>query len=220
MKILTENLRMAELGKIFIISGPAGVGKSTVCRHLLNRFSGCLKRITTVTTRAPRPGEIDGIDYCFIDEATFLRYIAEEKFLEYVNVYKKYFYGTPIAPVLSNVRHGIDSLLIIDTQGINNIRQRFHYLALTDCIVTIFIVPENLGVLEERLKMRGSESPEDLARRLEAAKNEIKCAKNYDYIVVSGSPEEDLASLEGIYNLEQRPKISSSSLSYCACEDS
>jgi guanylate kinase len=192
---------MAELGKVFIISGPAGVGKSTVCQHLLQNFPGYLRKITTATTRIPRPGEVNGIDYCFIDEATFLKYIAEDKFLEYTNVHGKYFYGTPMATVLSNIRHGIDSLLIIDVQGLMNIRKHFRHLLKH--MVAIFIVPESLDVLEQRLRARDSESPESLAGRLKSAKHEMKFAKNYDYIAVSGSREEDLASMAMIYRLER-----------------
>ncbi|MDR3317584.1 MAG: guanylate kinase [Puniceicoccales bacterium] len=191
---------MADLGKIFLICGPAGVGKSTVCQRLLAHFPEHLRRITTATTRAPRPDEVNDVDYCFIDEATFLKYIAEDKFLEYANVHKKYFYGTPIAPVLSNMRHGIDSLLIVDVQGIRSIRQRLHHLSRL--IVTIFIMPEDLGVLEQRLHLRHSESTENLAWRLQSAKHEIKFAKHCDYIVLSGSKEEDFLSMESIYRRE------------------
>ncbi|MDR1590947.1 MAG: guanylate kinase [Puniceicoccales bacterium] len=184
-------------GKIFIISGPAGVGKSTVCNRLVENYSGNLKRIVTVTTRNPRPNEVDGVDYCFIDEATFLKYIAEEKFLEYANVHRKYFYGTPLAQVSSNMRHGIDSLLIIDVHGVRNIRKNFRQIA--NYVVTIFLMPERLEVLTERLSLRGSEKKDDLVQRLQSAQNEIKHAKNYDYIVISGSKDEDFISMRTIY---------------------
>jgi guanylate kinase len=112
-------------GKIFIISGPAGVGKSTVCNRLVKNYEGKLKRIVTATTRKPRPGEVDGVHYCFIDGATFVKHIAEEKFSEHTNVHRKYFSATPIAPVSSNMPHGIDSLLIIDVHGMKSICKNF-----------------------------------------------------------------------------------------------
>jgi guanylate kinase len=192
---------MADPGKIFVVSGPAGVGKTTVCQRLLEYFPGRLKRIVTATTRPPRPGEIDGVDYCFIDEATFLKYIAEDKFLEYSSVHRKYFYGSPIASVLSHIRHGTDALLIIDVHGIAKIRKHFRHLLAH--IVSIFIMPENLAVLESRLQLRGSESAESLAGRLKSAQHEIKLAKNYDYIVISGTKAEDLTSMAEIYRIEQ-----------------
>jgi guanylate kinase len=192
-------------GKIFIISGPAGIGKSTVCNRLVENYGGNLKRIVTATTRPPRSGEIDGVDYCFIDETTFLKYIAEEKFLEYANVHRKYFYGTPLAQVSSNRRHGIDSLLIIDVHGVRSIRRNFRQLV--EHIVTIFIMPERLEVLTERLSLRGSEKRDDLVQRLQSAKDEIKYAKDYDYIVISGTKEEDFISMQTIYEWESsRPE--------------
>jgi guanylate kinase len=187
-------------GKIFIISGPAGIGKSTVCNRLVENYGGNLKRIVTATTRPPRSGEVDGVDYCFIDEATFLKYIAEEKFLEYANVHRKYFYGTPLAQVSSNRRHGINSLLIIDVHGVRSIRRNFRQLV--EHMVTIFMMPERLEVLAERLSLRGSEKKDDLVQRLQSAKDEIKYAKDYDYIVVSGTKEEDFISMQTIYERE------------------
>jgi guanylate kinase len=187
-------------GKIFIISGPAGIGKSTVCSRLVENYGRKLRRIVTATTRKPRSGEVDGVDYCFIDEATFWKYIAEEKFLEYANVHRKYFYGTPIAQVSSHMRRGIDSLLIINVHGAEHIRKNFHQFA--EHMVTIFMMPERLEVLAERLSVRGSEKKEDMTWRLQSAREEIECAKNYDYIVVSGSKDEDFIAMQMIYEGE------------------
>jgi guanylate kinase len=130
-----------------------------------------------------------------------LKYIAEDKFLEYANVHKKYFYGTPIAQVISNIRQGINSLLIIDVHGAASIRKNFQQL--TKRMVTIFITPEHLKVLEDRLIARGSEKKDELAQRLKSAEHEMKCAKYYDYIVVSGSKEEDFTSMKTIYEFER-----------------
>jgi guanylate kinase len=187
-------------GKIFIVSGPAGVGKSTVCRRLLENFNGKLKKIITATTRQPRPGEVDGIDYYFFEEPTFLHHIAEDKFLEYANVYGKCYYGSPVAPVLSNLKHGVDSLLVIDVHGMANVCKNFPQLI--PYIVKIFIMPEHLEVLAGRLFQRGSESADSLAQRLKSARREIRYAENYDYLVVSGTKDEDFASMKAIYELE------------------
>ena len=194
------------LGKMFIVSGPAGVGKSTVCSQLIKMHSNSLRKIVTATTRLPRPGEIDGVDYCFLDEATFLRYIAEDKFLEYANVHKKYYYGTPIDQVMSNIRHGINSLLIVDVQGMLAIRKRFSFMQ--ENIVSIFITPESAQVLESRLKYRATESVDERNRRIRSAENEMRFAKYYDYIVVSGTKCEDLISMEMVYNLESVKRTS------------
>lgn len=187
-------------GKIFIVSGPTGVGKTTVCNRLLEEFRGRLRRIVTATTRLPRPGEREGVDYFFLEEPVFLRYIAEGKFLEYANVHRSHYYGTPLAPVLSNIKHGIDSLLIIDVQGVATIRRTFR--GLREHMVTIFLAPERLSVLEERLIERASESPKEKFLRLRSAEQEMRCAKNYDYLMVSGTKEEDFTSLASIYERE------------------
>ncbi|MDR2812523.1 MAG: guanylate kinase [Puniceicoccales bacterium] len=203
-EFLAEGIGM-DCGKFFIVSGPAGVGKSTICGRLVKNNEGKLKRIVTTTTRKPRSGEVDGVDYCFVDEETFLKYIAEGKFLEYANVHRKYFYGTPIAQISSNVRHNIDSLLIVDVHGMESIRKNFRQFAKH--MVTIFMMPERLEILTERLSMRSSEKKEDIAQRLQSAKDEIRRAQNYDYIVVSGSKDEDFMSMQMIYEWENsRPE--------------
>lgn len=184
-------------GRVFIVSGPAGVGKTTVCGRLLAANGTSLRRIITVTTRPPRSTEQDGVDYFFIDEPTFLRYIAEDKFLEYANVHRRYFYGTPIGAVLSNLRRGIDSLLIVDVQGMRQIRKRLQHLR---CVTTVFLMPENLTVLAERLRLRNSEKHEDFTARLRSAEAEIRCASEYDEVIVSGTRDEDFEALQQVYN--------------------
>ncbi|MDE6576096.1 MAG: guanylate kinase [Opitutales bacterium] len=186
-------------GRVFIVSGPAGVGKTTVCGRLLAANAESLRRIVTVTTRPPRPEEREGIDYFFIDEPAFLRYIAEDKFLEYANVHRRYFYGTPIGAVFSNLRRGIDSLLIVDVQGMRQVRKRLQGLG---CVTTIFLMPEHLGVLEERLQRRNSEKEEDIRARLRSAEMEIRCAQEYDYVIVSGTRDEDFWSMQQVYSGE------------------
>lgn len=200
------------LGKIFIVSGPAGVGKSTVCERLLSENNINLKRIVTATTRQPRKGEIDGKDYCFINEKTFLRYIAEDMFLEYANVHKKYYYGTPISQVISNMKHGIHSLLIIDVQGVSSIRKKYHFLGKN--LVTIFIRPENEQVLMDRLKQRNTDDENEIARRIASVQHELKSTRGYDYEIISGTKVEDFYSLKSIFDFETREQDQLVSFTY------
>jgi guanylate kinase len=185
---------------LFILSGPSGIGKDTVTRRLLQRIGAeNLKRIVTTTTRQPRNGEVNGIDYHFIDREEFLRRIERSEFLEYANVHGDYYYGSSRAAIESTLSAGINALLVIDVAGVEQIlRQKNNFRT-----VTIFITPKSLDELKQRIAGRGTETAESMAKRLQTAENEMKMAPIYDHVIISGSRDEDFTALLEIYKKSQ-----------------
>lgn len=177
-------------GHLFVLSAPSGVGKSTIVRALLARDSR-LRFSVSCTTRAPRPGETDGVDYHFLSRDVFEEGIRAGRFLEWADVYGHY-YGTDRRHVEASLADGLDVLLEIDVQGARKVRAGG--LAAT----TIFILPPTLHALEERLRRRGTEAEDVIRRRLEAAKAEIREAPWYDYLVVNEVLEEAVADVSAI----------------------
>ncbi len=164
------------MGNLFILSAPSGTGKSTVASKLLERLEG-LRRVITATTREPRPGERDGVDYYFMKKDDFERGIRGGYFLEWAEVYGNY-YGTPREQVDKNIKEGYDSLLVIDVQGAFKVKE------IMPRSVGIFLLPPSMEELKRRMKRRGY-SDKNTSLRLETAKKEIPCAPNFDYIVVN-----------------------------------
>lgn len=165
--------------------------------------NGALKRVITCTTRRPRPGEVDGVDYHFFTPEEFLRRVDAGEFLEHAEVYGNR-YGTLRASVLDVLRSGFDVLLNIDVQGAASIRRAAaEDRELGAALVTVFLTPATLAELESRLRGRGSESEEVVRRRLEAAPVEVGESAYFDYLVVSGTRSEDLARVQAIYEAEQ-----------------
>ena len=156
---------------LFVLSAPSGTGKTTVADRLLKSCPK-VKRIITTTTRPRREGEVQGVDYIFIDREEFERKIEEGYFLEYANVYGHY-YGTPKDQVLKNEEEGIDSLLVIDVQGAKKIRDAYPESVL------IFLMPPSIEELRRRLLGRGY-GRENLEQRLQKAEEEIACARHFD----------------------------------------
>ncbi|MEA4941134.1 MAG: guanylate kinase [Oscillibacter sp.] len=181
-------------GKTFIISGPSGVGKSTVLKALLEKRPDLYFSVSA-TTRDPRPGEVDGVHYRFMDVDAFRRRIAEDAFLEYAE-YVGNFYGTPKKYVDEAMDAGRDVILDIEIQG-----------ALQVCskrpeTVRIFIAPPSWAELERRLTERGTDSPEKVEKRLLRAKVEFQTAHTYDYFVINDTVETAVAELDAILTAE------------------
>jgi len=163
--------------KLFIISGPSGAGKSTVIELVMDMLDDVFFSIS-MTTREPRSGEVNGVDYHFVEEAAFLRMIEEDGFLEHAQ-YVGNHYGTPRAPVEESVNRGVDVLLDIEVQGAMQVKERW------DDAVSVFIMPPSLEALEMRLRNRKTNTEEQIRGRIERAREELPFAAQYDYIVIN-----------------------------------
>ena len=168
-------------GLLIVISGASGTGKGTVCKELLTREQGIAYSVSA-TSRAPREGEQDGREYYFRTREEFEQMIAAGAFLEYADVYGNY-YGTPLAPIEERRAAGEDILLEIDTQGALNVMERCPDGTF------IFLLPPSLEELQRRITGRGTESEESIARRLAAARDEIRLGKRYRYAVLNDTVE-------------------------------
>jgi guanylate kinase len=187
---------------LLVISAPSGGGKTTVCDRLLATHEG-MTRAVTCTTRPPRAGEKEGVDYYFLDEASFERKAGDGEFLEHAIVYGNR-YGNLKSEVLGKLRSGKDVLLTVDVQGAAAIQASAQTDAeLKKSLVTVFLTPPSLQVLEQRLRRRGSDSEEVLRRRLSMAQREIAQYKDFDYLVISTSIEEDLRLTLAIVEAEK-----------------
>ena len=186
-------------GKWFIISGPSGVGKSTVLHALMERRKNVYFSVSA-TTRDPRPGEVDGVHYHFLDVDTFRQWIANEEFLEYAEFVGN-FYGTPKKFVDEAMERGEDVILDIEVQGAIQVTSK------RPDTVRIFIAPPSWAELERRLTDRGTDSPDKIQKRLLRAKVEFQTAHTYDYFVINNTVEEAVEELNAIMTAEHcKPK--------------
>ena len=163
--------------RLFVISGPSGAGKGTIIGEVLKRCENLFFSVSA-TTRAPRPGEIDGVNYLFVSKQEFLDRIASGGMLEWTE-YQGMYYGTPAAPIEERLREGFDVLLDIETEGMQNVKR------LRPDAVTIFVYPPSFAVLEQRLRGRKTESEEKILGRLKKGRQESARAGDYDYIVIN-----------------------------------
>lgn len=187
---------------LVVISAPSGAGKTTLCEQTLAARPN-MTRAITCTTREPRPGEKDGVDYYFLDAGDFLKRVQAGNFLEHATVYGNS-YGTLKSEVLGKLRSGKDVLLNVDVQGAAAIRAHAEEDSeLKTALVTVFLTPPSMSILEVRLKKRGQDSPQIMAKRLSVAKQEIVQWKNFDYLIVSSSIAEDVRRLQAILDAEQ-----------------
>jgi len=193
---MTETARGAQgpaprKGRLFVISGPSGGGKTTVVRRLLRLFPRFVRSVS-VTTRAPRRGEHNGRAYQFVSPATFHRLRRTGALLEWAKVHEAY-YGTPKEPIRQAMARGRNVILSIDVQGARKVRR-----ALGRRAVLVFLVPPSMAQLRQRLLRRRTETPEAIRRRLAAAKHELACASWYDVTVVNDRLEHAVRVLRDI----------------------
>lgn len=192
-------------GLLLVVSGPAGVGKGTIDGILLERHSN-LHLSVSATTRSPRPGEINGVHYFFIDENKFRSMIDGNEFLEYMHVFNMNYYGTPRAYVEQELRAGHDVLLEIDVQGAMKVKAAFPNAVL------IFIAPPSMSTLKERLIGRNTETPEQIEKRFSTAYTEVQSMNKYDYVVVNDVIDAAVGRMESIIKAEKCRVARSSAL--------
>jgi guanylate kinase len=182
-------------GTLFVVSAPSGAGKTTLCREMRLRLHD-LAYSVSVTTRAPRPGEIDGSDFRFVSEREFRAMLGRGELAEWATVHTN-LYGTPAGPLEAALRDGRDVLLDIDTQGAAQLRARYPEAVL------IFIVAPSMAELEQRLHERRSDRPSEIAQRLERARTEVTLWRRYDYLLVNRDVKEAMEQLESIIQAER-----------------
>lgn len=182
--------------KLFVISGPSGAGKGTLVSRVREQRSN-LGLTVSATTRSPRDGEVDGVNYYFLSKEEFKRRIDEGAFVEWAEVHGNY-YGTLVSEVESKLSSGSSLVLEIDVQGALNVKKRF-----PDAIL-IFIKPPSLEALKERLVGRGSETPESLALRLKDASYEMDLADRYDAVLVNDDLEQATTELAELLDTFER----------------
>jgi len=182
-------------GSLVVVSAPSGAGKTTLC-HEVRSVVPDLYYSVSYTTRAPRPGEIDGTDFHFVDEARFVTMRGRDEFAEWATVHG-HLYGTPARGLESALGRGFDVLLDIDTHGARQLRQRYPEA------VSVFIMAPSMAELEERLRDRKSDALGDIERRLSRAREEIAAWRQYDYLIINRDVKEAVDQLATIIQAER-----------------
>jgi guanylate kinase len=193
---MTSSVQLARRGVLFVLSSPSGAGKTTISRMLLADTENIALSVSA-TTRPMRPGEVDGVDYHFVDVPRFKDMVADGAFLEWAHVFG-HRYGTPRAPVDAMLAQGKDVLFDIDWQG----AQQLYQEAGPD-VVRVFILPPTMDELERRLRARGTDSDDVITARMERAANEISHWDGYDYVLINDDVERCFDEVKAILRAER-----------------
>jgi guanylate kinase len=186
-------------GVLFVVSAPSGTGKTTVVERLVEICPN-LHRSRSYTSRPPRPGEADGVDYNFISRSAFEAMAARDEFLEWADVFGN-LYGTARRDTEAALAAGRDVVLVIDVQGANQVRTR------VSGTVGIFVLPPSFQTLETRLRGRCQDDPAAIARRLETARSEVSAVDAYEYVVVNDTRDQCVAELAAIVTAERARRV-------------
>ena len=182
-------------GRLFVVSAPSGAGKTTVVERLIARMPG-LRRSRSYTSRRARPGEADGVDYNFVSRDRFEAMIAGGQFLEWAE-YAGNCYGTAVVDTERELESGTDLVLVIEVQGARQVRKHRH------ASVLVFLLPPSAEALETRLRTRGEDSEDQIQRRLQVAREELRAVPEYDYVLVNDDLDACVDRLRGIVLAER-----------------
>jgi guanylate kinase len=206
MATLQQKVELHRRGLMFILSSPSGAGKTTLSRRLLDRYKNAaleesIVMSVSVTTRPMRPGEVDGRDYFFVDNARYDAMVKQQALLEHARVFE-YQYGTPAAFVREHIAKGTDVLFDIDWQGTRQLAEKNR----AD-LVSVFILPPSLAELERRLKARAQDSDEVVKKRMQKATAEISHWQEYDYVLINQDLDQTLEKIDSILKAERLKRV-------------
>ncbi len=201
MNAIIEKLRQVRRGAMFIIEGPSGVGKGTIAKEILKRDPN-IKFSVSVTTRAKREGEVDGVDYYFISDEQYNQYMKEDAFYECVDSQYGNRYGTLRSEVDSFLNVGEDVLFDMDWVGARQMRQK-----APDDVVTIYLLPPSIHDLRERLEKRATDSQEQINKRMGMVLDKMSHWKEFDYVIVNVDVEETIAKVQKIISGERMKRV-------------
>ncbi len=196
------NAPKEDVSLLLVLAGPAGSGKTTLCERMVDELEN-VERVVTCTTRPPREGEKDGVDYHFLENDQFDRAIESGAFLEWAKVHTNR-YGVLKKSIQDKLDHHIDIVMNVDVQGVANIKAAaLEDELLSKRLVTVFILPSDLEVVRERLRGRGKDDEAEIERRVKTAEGEVKLWPEFDYVITTKTKDEDYAALLNIWKAEK-----------------